>query len=58
MKTIKEINERIEQLKELEYFARNDIENCEDYTFLDIDIQRNNILQHERQILEWVLSYE
>lgn len=55
MKPKEEIQKRVNELKTKEKHAANELKQC-DPSFLDINITRANFMQHERQILEWVLG--
>lgn len=55
MKSREEIEKRIENLMIKEKCAAREVKKC-DVAFLDIAITKANIIQQERQVLEWVLE--
>lgn len=55
MKSKEEIQKKVNELRIKEKQVAKELKKC-DPAFLDINITRVNILQHERQILEWILE--
>ena len=59
MRSEKEIREEINRLLIAEKEAVSDMKeaaNDDNPTYLDIYIERANIVQHQRAVLEWVLN--